>query len=90
LDLETAPYIGAGVNYTKFTSSDLPVGVTVDSSSTGAAFQLGVDVPLSSGMYLNFDVKQVYISTGVYSNGTKLGTFKIDPVLVGFGVGWRF
>ena len=84
------PYVGAGVNFTKFTNYDLPAGVTIDSSSTGAALQVGVDVPLSSGLYLNFDVKKVLIGTNVYSNGTSLGNFKVDPLLVGVGVGWRF
>ena len=84
------PYVGAGINYTKFTNYDLPAGVTIDSSSTGAALQLGVDVPLSSGLYLNVDVKKVLIGTNVYSNGTSLGNFKVDPLLLGVGVGWRF
>jgi outer membrane protein len=65
-------------------------GVTIDSSSTGAALQVGADVPLGSGMYFNFDVKKVLIQTNVYANGTNLGTLKIDPVLVGVGIGWRF
>ena len=84
------PYVGAGINYTKFTGYDLPAGVTIDSSSTGAALQVGVDVPLSSGMYFNFDVKKVYIGTNVYSGTTNLGSFKVDPLLVGVGIGWRF
>lgn len=85
------PYVGAGINYTKFTGYDISVpGVTIDSSSTGAALQVGVDVPLGSGMYFNFDVKKVLIQTNVYANGANIGTLKIDPVLVGVGVGWRF
>jgi outer membrane protein len=85
------PYVGAGINYTKFTGYDISVpGVTIDNSSTGGALQVGVDVPLGSGMYFNFDVKKVLIQTNVYANGTNLGTLKIDPVLVGVGIGWRF
>lgn len=84
------PYVGAGLNYTRFTSSDLPAGVSIDKSSTGAAFQVGVDIPLSSGLYLNFDVKKVYIKTDVYAAGANLGTLKINPVLFGVGLGWRF
>lgn len=85
------PYVGAGINYTKFTNYDIAVpGVSIDSSSTGGALQVGVDVPLGSGMYFNFDVKKVLIQTNVYANGANLGTLKIDPVLVGVGLGWRF
>jgi outer membrane protein len=36
------------------------------------------------------DIKKVQIRTDVKSAGTKVGEFKIDPVLLGVGVGWRF
>jgi outer membrane protein len=39
---------------------------------------------------LNFDVKKVYLKTNVYLNGVDKGTLKLDPVLVGVGVGYRF
>jgi outer membrane protein len=84
------PYVGLGVNYTKFTSVDLPAGVDIKRDSVGGALQLGVDVPLSGNMYLNFDVKKVYLETDVSAGGTKAGTFKVDPLLVGVGLGWRF
>ena len=35
-------------------------------------------------------MKKVYIRTDVAAGGAKLGTFKIDPVLFGIGLGWRF
>jgi outer membrane protein len=41
-------------------------------------------------MYLNIDVKKVIIRTDVFSGTTNLGTFKVDPLLVGMGLGWRF
>jgi len=85
------PYLGAGINYTKFSSVNLSVpGADVDRNSFGAALQVGVDIPLSGNMYLNFDLKKVYIGTDVSLNGAKLGSFKVDPVLFGMGVGWRF
>jgi outer membrane protein len=85
------PYLGAGINYTKFSSVNLSVpGADVDRNSFGAALQVGVDIPLSGNMYLNFDLKKVYIGTDVSLNGAKLGAFKVDPVLFGMGVGWRF
>ena len=49
-----------------------------------------MDIPLSKNLYLNFDVKKVYIKTDVFAGGAKPGTFKVDPVLVGVGLGWRF
>jgi outer membrane protein len=84
------PYVGAGLNYTRFSSVDLPAGVDIDRNSIGAALQAGVDIPLSGNMYLNFDVKKVYIGTDVSVAGATVGTFKVNPVLVGVGLGWRF
>ncbi len=85
------PYVGAGINYTKFTTSDIAHGtVTPDSSSWGGALQVGVDVPLSGNMYFNFDVKKVYIGTNINSGGSSLGSLRVDPLLVGVGIGWRF
>lgn len=84
------PYVGAGLNYTRFSSAKLPAGVAIDNSSVGGALQLGVDIPLSRSMSLNLDVKKVYIATDVKAGGARLGTLKVDPVLFGVGVGWRF
>ncbi|KAF1046320.1 OmpW/AlkL family protein [Xylophilus sp.] len=84
------PYVGAGVNYTRFSSVHLPAGVTIDKNSWGPALQVGVDVPVAKNIYLNFDVKKVYLKTDVFAAGVKAGTFKVDPVLVGVGIGYRF
>ena len=84
------PYVGAGLNYTRFSAVRLPAGVDIDRNSVGPALQVGMDVPLSKNLYLNFDVKKVFIKTDVSAGGAKLGTFKVDPVLVGLGLGWRF
>ncbi|MBU0745904.1 MAG: outer membrane beta-barrel protein [Gammaproteobacteria bacterium] len=84
------PYVGAGLNYTRFSSVKLPAGVDIDRNSFGPALQVGVDIPLAKNLYLNLDVKKVYIKTDVTAGGAKLGTFKVDPVLVGVGLGWRF
>ncbi len=85
------PYIGAGVNYTRFSSVDiLGGGATIDKNSWGPALQVGVDIPLTGNMYLNLDLKKVYIRTDVYAGNTNVGTFKVDPLLVGVGLGWRF
>ena len=84
------PYVGAGINYTRFSSITLPAGVEIKKSSTGAALQLGVDVPLDKTMSFNFDLKKVQISTKVSASGAEIGEFKVDPLLVGIGIGWRF
>lgn len=84
------PYVGAGINYTRFSSVNLPPGVTIKNSSVGAALQAGVDVPIDKTMTFNFDVKKVQIATNVTAAGVERGKFKVDPLLVGIGLGWRF
>lgn len=83
------PYVGAGINYTHFSGVNIP-GANIDRNSWGPALQAGVDIPISGNMYLNFDLKKVYIQTDVSLAGSKIGTFKVDPLLVGVGLGWRF
>ena len=84
------PYVGAGINYTRFSSVNLLPGVTMDKDSWGGALQVGVDIPLTKGVYLNLDLKKVMIRTDVKLAGNKIGEFKADPLLVGVGLGWRF
>ena len=89
------PYVGGGLNYTRFSSvsfdpSVASLGPSIEKSSTGLAVGAGFDVEVAKNVYLNLDVKKVQIRTDVKSNGTKIGDFKVDPLLVGVGVGMRF
>jgi outer membrane protein len=90
------PYLGAGVNYTRISDvSFAPAVVTalhpdLSRNSYGLALQAGADYEISKGVYLNLDVKKVDIRADVKSSGTKVGEFKVDPLLVGLGIGWRF
>ena len=88
------PYVGAGVNFTKIGKEKITVSSANDTSlsndSVGAAFQAGVDIPLTKQMSLNFDIKKVYLKTHVYVGGSDVGTLKLDPVLLGVGIGYRF
>jgi len=90
------PYVGAGINYTRFTSVQFDPAIvaalnpTLSKDSVGFALQAGVDFAIAKNTYLNFDVKKVQIKTTVNSFGAKAGTLKVDPLLVGVGIGWRF
>ncbi|MEH0167142.1 OmpW family protein [Paucibacter sp. JuS9] len=90
------PYVGLGVNYTNFSGVQFApavvtaLGPNIKRSSWGLSAQIGADIEISKGTYLNIDVKKVKIDTDVSSKGTKVGTFKVDPMLVGVGLGWRF
>ncbi len=85
------PYVGAGLNYTKITSVNLlGGGASLEKDSWGGALQVGVDIPLDKNWSLNFDVKKVYIRTDVFVGAVNTGTLKLDPVLAGVGLGYRF
>lgn len=85
------PYVGAGVNYTHFSNVDLlGGGADVKRNSYGLAVQVGADIPLTKNLSLNVDVKKVQIGTTVSVGGTEMGKFKVDPLLIGVGLGWRF
>ena len=90
------PYVGAGVNYTRFSNVNFNPAVaaalqpSVDKNSWGFALQAGMDYEVSKNLYVNFDVKKVQIRTDVSSFGTKVGEFRVDPWLIGLGIGRRF
>lgn len=85
------PYVGAGVNYTRFSDVDVLGGAAeVEKNSFGWALQAGVDFAIDKNWSLNLDVKKVQIRTDVSAGGAKLGEFKVDPLLVGVGLGYRF
>lgn len=84
------PYVGAGLNYTRFSSVDLPAGFSIDKNSFGLSVGGGFDYEIQKNVYLNLDVKKVQIRTDLSLNGAGLGKIKVDPLLVGVGVGYRF
>lgn len=93
-EAQFSPYVGAGLNYTRVSQIDLSgpaAGTTLEKNSYGLALQAGVDYKLDKNWSLNLDVKKVQIRSDL-SHPTlgKLGTVKIDPWLVGVGVGYRF
>jgi outer membrane protein len=82
--------VGGGVTYTRFSGVSLPPGVTLDSHNWGAAFQVGVDFPIDKNWSINLDVKKAYIRTDVYADGSNLGRLRVDPLLYGVGIGYRY
>ncbi len=89
------PYLGAGVNYTNFSSVSFTPAVqaalhpSIKRNSWGLAWQAGADVELAKNVYLNFDVKRVNLGTTIYSSGAEAGKFKVNPTLASVGLGWR-
>jgi outer membrane protein len=87
------PYVGAGINYTRFSSFKLNSGAStdVDKNSFGLAVGVGADVDVGGGWLLNVDLKKVQIrAKDVTAGGTNLGDLKVDPTLFSIGVGYRF
>lgn len=86
-----SPYVGAGVNYTRISSVHLLDGAgDLENDSFGYALQAGVDYKIDKNWSLNFDVKKVQIQSDVYITGAKVSKVKVDPVLFGVGIGYRF
>lgn len=87
------PYIGAGVNYTIFTSrNNLGNGAySVDNSSFGAVGQIGMDYMFDKNWGLNLDLKYATMSTNVTSaTGANGGKLTLNPWMPAVGVTYKF
>jgi outer membrane protein len=93
-DADFRPYVGAGINYTWIMDDNLEIpGVgklTLESGSFGGSYGAGFDYRLDKNLFLNVDVKKVYISSDVKLDGNKVTSVGVDPVLYSIGLGWRF
>ncbi|MFC5427845.1 OmpW family protein [Paraburkholderia denitrificans] len=89
------PYVGAGLNYTLFYNNGLHAGaggpqVNIDNHSFGPALQAGIDIDVTKRVFVNADIKKIWMRTEGSVNGAPLGMLRIDPLIVGVGVGMRF
>lgn len=85
------PYLGVGVNYTRISKVRLLDGAgDLENDSWGLALQAGVDFRINERWSINADVKKVNIRSDVYVGGANASHLKVDPVLFGLGVGYRF
>lgn len=89
------PYVGAGLNYTIF--YDVENGDTLGmdyKNNVGFALQGGVDYFVNEKFFLNVDIKKLYLKTDVDVDlglpATVPAEVKINPLLIGFGVGMKF
>jgi outer membrane protein len=86
-----SPYVGAGINYTRISSVHLLDGAaSLENDSIGLALQAGLDFNIDKNWSINLDVKKVQIRSDVYLSGDKISRVKVDPMLIGVGVGYRF
>lgn len=91
------PYVGAGVNWTRFIDDELPAGGPVTGidydDSFGGALQAGFDYRLNEHWALNLDVRKIWINSDVTidAGGTIIDAdVDIDPVVVSGGLAYRF
>ncbi len=86
------PYVGAGINYTRFYSFKDTSGLdlSIKKNSFGPALQVGVDIPVTKNIFVNFDVKKLWIKTKVKAGGVDAGTLDIDPLVTSVGIGTKF
>jgi len=89
------PYVGAGINYTIFYGEYTGVAKNVSyDNNVGYAFQVGGDYQVAENLFINFDVKKLFLSTDVevetYSNGSVKANVYIDPYIVALGFGFKF
>jgi outer membrane protein len=102
------PYVGAGLNYTIFYSADKGPVVQDISYKNKFAFaaQLGTDIDVSKKVFINIDLKKIFLSTNASVNAANLtpatnpalasalsninADVKIRPWVIGIGAGYRF
>ncbi len=88
MDSRVQPYVGAGLNYTRFSGEEFE-GLDVR-RSYGVIGQVGVDLAVAQGVMLNGFVSYADVSADVRLGGDKIGEAKIDPMTIGGGITYRF
>lgn len=92
------PYVGVGANYTVFfnqhaSATGLALNKLKIDNAWGLAVQGGFDMPLGGNLFLNVDVKKIFLDTDVMVSNAAGGYAStkadLDPWLVGVGVGLR-
>lgn len=87
------PYVGAGVNYTKFIGIRSRLAPDVQmSSSTGWAAQAGVDYALNNEWSVFASVAMLRVKSNVVASGSTVLQTSIDfrPIVYTFGTAYRF
>lgn len=84
------PFVGLGVNYTKFFETSSPLGDLKIDDSFGLAAHLGVDYAVSDKAALRLDLRYVDIDSDVTLDGANIGKVEIDPLVTGISYVIKF
>jgi outer membrane protein len=85
-----APYVGAGVNLTVAWEKSGALDSVDMAGSVGPAVQAGADWALSPRMLLNLDLRWNAFTADLATADARLASLKVDPLSLGFGLGFRF
>ncbi|MCC5882364.1 MAG: outer membrane beta-barrel protein [Halomonas sp.] len=86
-DSRVQPYLGAGLNYTRFSGE--PEGVNAR-RSYGAVGQVGIDLAVTDNFMLNGFANYADVDARLSGDDGAIGTVKVDPMTIGGGVTFRF
>jgi len=87
------PYVGVGVNYTRFTSIRSSLAPDVEmGSSTGLAIQAGVNYAITKDFGLFASVAKVNVKSKVVAAGATVLTTTVDfrPIVYSAGISYNF
>lgn len=93
-DSRVTPFVGAGVNYTRFfdenttgplAGTDLSLG-----ASWGLAAHAGLDIAIADNRWIRLDARYLDIDATVKVDGVRVGTVAIDPTVYGAAFVWSF
>lgn len=84
------PFVGVGVNYTKFFEEKSSLGTLKIKESFGLAATLGVDYALNEKAALRADIRYIDIDSDVLLNGTNIGKVNVDPLVASVSYVMKF
>jgi outer membrane protein len=92
-DATLRPYVGAGVNYTKFTSVQSSLAPDVQmGSSTGLALQAGINYAITKDVGLFASIAKINVKSKVVATGATVLQTTVDfrPLVYSAGISYQF
>ncbi|MBX3712719.1 MAG: OmpW family protein [Lysobacter sp.] len=88
------PFIGAGINYTRFFSTETTGALSGTKlkldDSFGLAAHVGIDFEVGQKGSIRVDARWMDIDTDAKLNGANIGTVEIDPLVYGVAYVFKF
>ncbi|MCB5410122.1 OmpW/AlkL family protein [Pseudogemmobacter faecipullorum] len=84
------PFLGLGVNYTKFFEERSGLGQLKIKDSFGLAATIGVDYAISDKSALRADLRYIDIDSDVYLDGAYIGKTSVDPLVTSISYVMKF